>query len=122
MGTFSVEVGVRKPRSESEGWTPVKCLVDTGAGFCQFPATLLAELGITPERHVPVVLADGRLGNQPAAWLEIQYGDRLAYTPVLIADTGALTLLGAHALEGLGLIVDAARRVLEPGRFPLASS
>ena len=120
MGTFSVEVGVRKPGSGSDVWTPVKCLVDTGAGFCQFPTTLLANLGITPEREVPVVLADGRLGNQPAAWLEIQYGDRIAYTLVLFASVSGLTLLGAHALEGLGLVVDAARKVLEPGRLPLA--
>jgi predicted aspartyl protease len=109
MGTFSVEVGIRKPGSGSEAWTPVKCLVDTGAGFCQFPA-----------REIPVVFADGRPGNQPAAWLEIRYLDRTAYTLVLFASEDGLTLLGAHALEGLGLIVDAARRVLEPGRFPLA--
>jgi hypothetical protein len=31
------------------------------------------------------------------------------------------TLLGAHALEGLGLAVDPARKVLEPSRFPLAA-
>ena len=120
MGTFAVGVGVRKPGGGSQAWTPVKCLVDTGAGFCQFPTTLLAELGITPDREVPVVLADGRRGNHPAAWLEIQCGDRSAYTLVLFASATGLTLLGAHALEGLGLVVDAARRVLEPGRFPLA--
>ena len=120
MGTFSVEVGVRKPGGGSAAWTPVKCLVDTGAGFCQFPTTLLTGLGIIPDREVPVVLADGRRGNHPAAWLEIQYGDRSAYTLVLFASANGLTLLGAHALEGLGLVVDAARKALEPGRFPLA--
>ena len=67
MGTFSVEVGVRKPGGGSDTWTLVKCLVDTGAGFCQFPATLLADLGITSERDVPVVPADGRQSSQPAA-------------------------------------------------------
>jgi predicted aspartyl protease len=120
MGTFSVEVGVRKPGSGSEGWTPVKCLVDTGAGFCQFPVSLLTNLGITPEREIPVVFADGRPGNQPAAWLEIRYLDRTAYTLVLFASEDGLTLLGAHPLEGLGLIADTARRALQPGRFPLA--
>ena len=113
---FSVEVGVRKAGSGGAAWTPVKCLVDPGAGFCQFPTTLLAELGITRDREVPVVLADGRRGNYPATWLEIQYGDRTAYTLVLFARANGLTLLGAHALEGLGLVVDAARKILEPGR------
>ena len=120
MGTFSVEVGVRKPGSGSEGWAPLKCRVDTGSGFCQFPATLLIKLGITPEREIPVVLADGRPSNQPAAWFEVRYLDRTAYTLVLFAGANGLTLLGAHALEGLGLVVDPARKVLEPGRFPLA--
>ncbi len=67
-----------------------------------------------------MVLADGRTGSQPAAWLEIRHGDRTAYTLVLFASANGLTLLGAHALEGLGLVVDTARKVLEPGRFPLA--
>ena len=120
MGTFSVEVGVRKPESGSAAWTPVKCLVDTRAAFCQFPAALLADLAITAERELPVVLADGRLSHQPAAWLEIQHGDRTTYTLVLFAAANGLTLLGAHALEGLGLVVDPALKVLEPGRFPLA--
>ena len=120
MGTFSVEVSVRKPDGGSQAWTPVKCLVDTGAAFCQFPPTLLADLGLTPEREVPVVLADGRPSNRPAAWLEVRYGDRTAYTLVLFAGDNGLTLLGAHALEGLGLVIDPARKVLEPGRFPLA--
>src|SRR3989442_12173217 len=71
MGTFSVEVSIRRPRAGSDAWTPVKCLVDTGAGFCQFPTVLLAGLRITPDREVPVVLADGRTRSQPAAWLGI---------------------------------------------------
>lgn len=99
---------------------PVKTLVDTGAAFCQFPDDVLAAIGISAERHVPVVLADGTQREQPAAWLEIRYGDRTAFTLVLFAGANGLSLLGAHALEGLGLVVDPPRRVLEPGRFPLA--
>jgi hypothetical protein len=80
---------------------------------------LLGSLGVTADRHVPVVLADGTRREQPAAWLEVRYGDRVAFTLVLGRDNG-LTLLGAHALEGLGLAVDPVRKVLEPSRFPLA--
>lgn len=120
MGTFSVELDVRGPASPESAWTTVKCLVDTGAAFSQFPQTLLASLRIAPDRQVPVVLADGTRREQPAAWIEVRYGDRSAYTLVLYADGHGLTLLGAHALEGLGLVVDPVRRVLEPGRFPLA--
>jgi predicted aspartyl protease len=98
----------------------VKCLVETGAAFSQFPDPLLASLRIASDRHVPVVLADGTRRDQPAAWIEIRYGGRTAFTLVLFAGAHGLALLGAHALEGLGLVVDPVRRLLEPGRFPLA--
>lgn len=119
MGTFAVEVDVR-PRAASDSWSAVKCLADTGAAFSQFPPTLLASLRIVPDRQVPVVLTDGTRKDQPAAWVEIRYGDRTAFTLVLSAGGNGLTLLGAHALEGLGLVVDPVHKVLEPGRFPLA--
>lgn len=120
MGTFSVEVHIRPAGTRKKPSVPVKCLVDTGAAFCQFPATLLANLGITPERQVPVVLADGSRREQPAAWIEIRYGELTAFTLVLFGGDNGLTLLGAHALEGLGLAADPVRKVLEPSRFPLA--
>jgi len=120
MGTFSVEIQVRPMGAGDRSPTAVKCLADTGAAFCQFPDALLASLGVTPERSVPVVLADGTRREQPAAWLEVRYGDRTAFTLVLFGGDNGLTLLGAHALEGLGLAVDPVRKVLEPSRFPLA--
>jgi len=120
MGTFSVEIQVRRMGAGDSTLTPVKCLADTGAAFCQFPSPVLASLGVTPDRHVPVVLADGARREQPATWLEVGYGDRVAFTPVLFGRDDGLTLLGAHALEGLRLAVDPVRRVLEPSRFPLA--
>ena len=120
MGTFSVEVHVRPAGASDKPLAPVKCLVDTGAAFSQFPTPLLASLGITPDRQVPVVLADGAGRDQPAAWVEIRYGNLTAFTLVLFGGDNGLTLLGAHALEGLGLSVDPVRKVLEPSRFPLA--
>ena len=120
MGTFSVEVDVRPRAASADGWTQVKCLVDTGAAFSQFPDAVLASLRVAPDRQVPVILADGGMREQPAAWIEIRYMQRTAFTLVLFAGTNGLTLLGAHALEGLGLVVDPLRKVLEPGRFPLA--
>ena len=120
MGTFSVEIYVRPAAARDKSPVPVKCLVDTGAAFCQFPAPLLASLGIVPDREVPVILADGTRRDQAAAWVEIRYGDRTAFTLVLFGGENGLALLGAHALEGLGLAVDPVRKALEPTRFPLA--
>lgn len=120
MGTFSVEIQVRPLGATDRPLTPVTCLVDTGTAFCQFPSALLATLRVLPDRRVPVVLGDGTRREQAAAWLEVRYGDRTAFTLVLFGGEDALTLLGAHALDGLGLAVDPARGVLEPARFPLA--
>jgi predicted aspartyl protease len=120
VGTFSIEVEIRPRAAPPDGWTQVKCLVDTGAAFSQFPEPLLGRLGIAADRQVPVVLADGTLREQPAAWIEVRYGALTAFTLVLFAGANGLTLLGAHALEGLGLVVDPVRKALEPGRFPLA--
>lgn len=120
MGTFTVEVLIGPARAGDATSVPVKCLVDTGAAFCQLPASLLSRLGITPERRVPVILADGTERDQLAAWVEVRYGERAAFALVRFGDETSLSLLGAHALEGLGLAVDPVRRVLEPARFPLA--
>ncbi len=120
MGAFSVEIHVRPMGVGDRPSAAVKCLADTGAAFCQFPGSVLTSIGVTADRHVPVVLADGTRREQPAAWVEVRYRDLTAFTLVLFGGENGLALLGAHALEGLGLAVDPVRKVLEPSRFPLA--
>ncbi len=120
MGTFSVEIQIRATGVTDKPPVPVKCLVDTGSAFCQFPANFLTSLGISPDRVVPTVLADGTAGESHAGWAEVFYQDRHAFTLVLFGGEMSLALLGAHALEGLGLAADPVRKVLEPARFPLA--
>ena len=120
MGTFSVEIQIRAAGGAGKPTTPVKCLVDTGAAFCQFPASFLTSLGVTRDRVVPTVLADGTRGESPAGWAEIFCQDRYAFTLVLFGAETSLALLGAHALEGLGLAADPVRKALEPTRFPLS--
>lgn len=120
MGTCAVELQIRAAGTTTKPLMPVKCLVDTGAAFCQFPTSFLNSLGLKQDRLVPVVLADGTMGESPAGWAEVSYQDRHAFTLVLFGAETSLALLGAHALEGLGLAVDPVRKVLEPARFPLA--
>ncbi len=120
MGTFSVEIQIRTAGATANPPAPVRCLVDTGAAPSQFPARFLTSLGVTADRTVPTVLADGTRGECPAGWAEVFYGDRHAFTLVLFGAETSLALLGAHALEGLGLAADPVRKVLDPTRFPLA--
>jgi predicted aspartyl protease len=120
VGTFAVEIHVHRIGGRPEEAVPIKCLVDTGAAFCQLPAGMLARLGITADRQVPVVLAHGTRRDQATEWIELRYGELKAFTLALVAGDDGLALLGAHALEGLGLAVDPVRKVLEPTRFPLA--
>ena len=120
MGTFSVDIQIRAAGTTANSATPTKGLVDTGAAFSQFPASLLTSLGVIADRMVPTVLADGTRGECRAGWAEVSYQDRRAFTLVLFGAETSLALLGAHVLEGLGLAVDPVRRVLEPTRVPLA--
>lgn len=119
MGTFSVEIQIRAVGAPNSARTPVKCLVDTSAAFCQFPASFLNSVGIVADRMMPVVLADGSRAESQAGWAEVFYQDRRAYALVLFGAETSLALLGAHALEGLGLAADPIRKVLEPVPFPL---
>jgi len=61
MGTFSIEIHIRAVGSGNP-LAPVKCLVDTGAAFCQFPASFLTSLGVTQDRVVPVITSLASLG------------------------------------------------------------
>jgi hypothetical protein len=60
-------------------------MVETGAAFSQFADPLLGQRRIAPDGQVPGVLADGTPREQPAAWVEVRYGDRTAFTLVLVA-------------------------------------
>ena len=86
-------------------------LVDTGATYCATSAALAQRLGLPQNRQDTFGFADGRKAQLPAVEARIRDGRE---TPTLLILTGRRPLLGAYALERLGLQVDPGRKRLVP--------
>lgn len=92
----------------------IEATVDTGAAYTTLPGRLLSELGIEPMAKRRFLLADGRRVDMDIgrAWVTIN-GDS-EVTLVVFGEDDAPSLLGAYALEGLGLAVDPTSQRLVP--------
>ena len=90
-------------------------LVDTGSFYTLVPPDLARELGIAPTLRSRVVLADGRTAEVSLAMAYLGLLDREAGIPVGVMDV-PIPLLGATALEALGLKVDPVGQALEHSR------
>ena len=87
-------------------------IVDTGATLSWVPEDLIQRLGIRPTEVRPFDLADGRRTERPVGEAVIECEGLRGATRIVFARPGDGSLLGLHALEGLGLEVDPARRTL----------
>lgn len=120
MGTFTARFSVRHPvqagqRLELDG------LVDSSVLFTQIPADLLAQIGITPSGTRAVHYADGTRDIVPVAKADIVIDGVETATVVLCGRPGSLVLVGATALETLGLGVDPVHKKLIPIEAPMAA-
>ncbi len=115
MGTFSITVA--NP-TEPESSARVDLLVDTGATISFVPTEVLANLGIAPrgpEREFET--ASGAVIRRRLGVASLAVDGHETITPVVFGEPGDAAILGAVALESLGLIVDPIARRLIPRRF-----
>ena len=112
MGTFSWPV--RISALDGERSADVEAMVDTGTAYSALPGGLLRELGVEPDRRRRLRLADGQFVHANSGWARVTVNGESAPTVVVFADDDAPLLLGAHALEGLGLAVDPVKKRLVP--------
>ncbi len=110
MGTFRYPVEIGNPSGSQ--FELVNPMVDTGATYSFMPASLLERLEVEPLRDMTFVLAGGGRIERPIGEARIRVGGRQATTIVIFGDEEAMPLLGAYALEGLGLAVDPVHRQL----------
>ncbi|HEV8263826.1 MAG TPA: hypothetical protein VGQ06_02670 [Gemmatimonadales bacterium] len=89
-------------------------LVDTGSEYTWIPRDVLEGLGIIVQRKQGFIVADGRRIDRDIGYALIRAGGSEAPELVVFADPGDLSLLGAHALEGLNLKIDPVRKALVP--------
>ena len=112
MGVFSVPIEIGD--SQASIFETVEALVDTGATFTMIPRSILARLGISPDRRRTFALADGRERLFDMAETRARLGGMTVTTIVIFGEESVTPLLGAYTLEGFGLEVDpSGKRLVE---------
>jgi len=121
MGLTVLTLDVANPANTAPRES-VDFLVDSGAVYSFVPRETLVRLGIAPHSRQRFRLADG-------SSIERDRGDAIFFNknqqgaaPVIFAESGDATLLGALTLESLGLVLDAVRRDLMPLPMVVAGS
>ena len=114
MGTFRINIAVEHPAHRGERVGIEAVLVDTGSEFTWIPTPVLEQLGVGRERTQRFLIADGRVLERSIGIAIVHAEGTLTPDWVVFAESGDMTLLGAHSLEGLNLRVDPSARRLVP--------
>jgi len=122
MGTFRVGCLVENHVDRSRSARIPRLLVDTGSEYTWIAAAKLDQIGVKREKKdVPFVMANGKIITRSVGFAVLHVGRQFTIDEVVFAEPGDLSLLGARTLEGLNLMVDAARKKLvAAGPLPAA--
>jgi predicted aspartyl protease len=113
MGLFEVKVklaSLAAPARTEE----ISLLVDTGATLSWIPRNVLERLGVGVVSRLPFTLADGRTLERETSAVLLTIDGRKGAVPVAYGEPGEEAVLGATALEILGLLVDPVAKKLVP--------
>lgn len=111
MGVTYLTVSVKRLPADQAAES-VDFLIDTGATYTLAPAEILAKLGVVPHRKLTLTLADGSKTSREMGGAYFEYQNQGGMAPVLFGQPGDANLLGATALEAMGLMVDPLSRDL----------
>ncbi|MCP4251579.1 MAG: aspartyl protease [bacterium] len=111
MGVTYLRILVKRLPDEGSG-EELEFLVDTGATYTLAPAPTLQKLGITPHRTLTLTLADGSQTSREMGGAYFEYRGVGGMAPVLFGQPGDANLLGATALEAMGMMIDPLSRDL----------
>src|SRR5437764_2470964 len=112
MGVFYVGCRVFNPVT-SKSTAVRRLMVDTGAESTWIDATVLEAIGIERrKKDLQFQLANGQIVTRSVGYAVLTVNKSETVDEVVFAETGDLQLLGARALEGLNLQVDARRKRL----------
>jgi len=122
MGTFHIGCLVESQTDRARSARIPRVLVDTGSEHTWLPAPKLEQIGITREKKdIKFVMANGEIITRSVGFAILRVGKYFTTDEVVFAEPGDLLILGARTLEGLNVIVDAARKKLvAAGPFPAA--
>ena len=114
IGTFHGPLTVLSADGDRE--ETVEALVNTGATYTSLPVSLLARLGVAPQRHLEFELANGEVIVQEIGESRLRVEGVEATRVVVFGTDDAPSLLGADTLEGVTMAVDPAGKRLLPTR------
>jgi aspartyl protease family protein len=122
MGMFEVTVELAN-MAAPERSREVSLVVDTGATLSWIPRAVLEKLGVAPLSRLPFTLADGRTLERDVTSVMLAINGRKAPVPVAFGDPGEEAVLGATALEIMGLVIDpVAQKLLRRNLLALAAA
>ncbi len=110
MGLTHVAVQVSN-RDTNETFS-ANFLVDTGATDSLIPASELNRIGIIPIGKKTYELASGELEQFDIAYAELSFLDESLTSRVIFGPDNAEPILGAIALESIGVVVDPVNQTL----------
>ena len=115
MGLFYVGCRILNPVT-SKSTTVRRLMVDTGSESTWINAAVLEAIGIDRrKKDLQFQLANGHIITRSVGYAILTVDKSETVDEVVFAETGDLQLLGARALEGLNLQVDARRKRLVAG-------
>jgi predicted aspartyl protease len=116
VGTFSVEVTIADHLRPERTRTVREVMVDTGSDATWISAGILEDLGIRRVKRDIIEYANGLQAIRTIGYAIVRVGTRETTDEVVFAEPGDHLLLGARALEGLGLMVDPrGKRLIDRG-------
>jgi predicted aspartyl protease len=121
MGSFTVGCLIKNHVDREKTVRIPQLLVDTGSEATWIPQKLLTEIGVKPEKRSIFQLANGHNIYRDVGYAIIRVNDSETTDEVVFAEKGDLILLGARALEGLMLWIDAkGKRLVTLDSHPVA--
>lgn len=122
VGTFRTTMMIESAERRGEMRTVEDALVDTGSEYTWAPRSVLERLGIRPEMTQRFVVADGRQLDRAVGIAIVHAAGTKAPDYVVFGEPGDMVILGARALEGMNVRVDALRKQLIPAGPILAGA
>lgn len=122
VGITFTRVKISNPVLSNAHRLELEFLVDTGAIYSVAPADVLERLGIPRRMRREFTLADGSHRTYDVGEAFFELGRAGGTSKVVFAPEGVTPLLGALALESMGLMVNPVTRELLPMRLFLAGA
>jgi predicted aspartyl protease len=119
VGLTTLKVRLSNPRNRRLA-VEEDLLVDSGAIYAVVPAPVLRRIGLRPRGEETFTLVDGTHVTREVGTVFFEIDDREGASKVIFGRRGDARLIGAVALEELGLMLDPLKRRLRPLRLMLA--